>query len=135
MSFRIRVHISLQSFFSLDFGLIKYGASFIVHVTVSLGVSTEKHHWRIRLLHFHLLADYWIVWNSTSIFFHGYLSLHLPFTWGFSINIPSDSYSKYMVWQLNLNLFHCYLLLHLPFKWGFSIKIQSSAGSDWIEMR
>ncbi len=34
----------------------------------------------IRLLCYHLLADYRIFRQSTSIFFHGYLSLHLPFT-------------------------------------------------------
>ena len=83
--------------FSLDCDLIKYGTSFIVPLTYLLGISHEKHHWRIRLLYFHLLADYRKFCNSTSIFFHGYLSLYLPFTRGFSINIPSDSYSKYMI--------------------------------------
>ena len=66
--------------FSLDFDLLMYGATFIVPLTSLLGVSHEKHPWRIRLLYFALFEDYGNFCNSTSIFFHGYISLHLPYT-------------------------------------------------------
>ena len=84
-------------FFSVDLRLLKYGASFIVPLTGLLGVSHEKHPWRIRLLYYHILANYWNFCDSTSIFFHGYLSLHLPFKQGFFIKIPSESYSEYII--------------------------------------
>ena len=66
--------------FSSDFDLLMYGTSFIVPLTCLLGVSHEKYPWRIRLLYFAPLEDYGNFCNTTSIFFHGYLSLHLPCT-------------------------------------------------------
>ena len=76
----------------LGFALFIHYALFIVPLTGILGVSPEKHYWRDRLLCNDLLEEYGNFYNSTSIFFHGYFSLHLPFPWGFSIKkVQSDS--------------------------------------------
>ena len=88
-------------FHSLDFGLLKCGASFAVPLTGLLGVSHEWFHWRMGLFHFHILAGYGNFGYTTSIFFHCHLSLHLPFKWEFSIQIQSESHSEYIIFFTN----------------------------------
>ena len=80
--------------FSLGFPLLIHDAFFIVRLTSILGVSNERHSWRDKLLYNDLLEEYGHFYYSTSIFFHGYFSLHLPFSQEFSITVQSESYSK-----------------------------------------
>ena len=86
----------MLSIFSLGFDHLIHDSCFTVPLTGPLGVSHEKHPWRIGLFYFHLLAGYRNFCNSTSIFFHGYISLHLPFKWWSSFKIQSESHSEYI---------------------------------------
>ena len=81
-------------YFSLGSALLMHNAFFIVLLAGLLGLSPERHSRRNRLLHNELLEEYGNFYNSTSIFFHGYFSLYLPFTWGFFIKDQSESYGE-----------------------------------------
>ena len=88
-------------FFSLGFVHFIHDSCFTVPLTGLLGVSHEWFHWRMGLFHFHILAGYGNFGYTTSIFFHCHLSLHLPFKWEFSIQIQSESHSKYEIFLAN----------------------------------
>ena len=79
------VKVNVESF--LGFALLIHHACFIVPLIGILGVSPERHSWRNILLHNDLWQEYRRFFDSTSIFFHGYFSLHLPFSRGFSITV------------------------------------------------
>ena len=96
----------MEHFFSLGFDHLIHDSCFTVPLTGLLGVSHEKFHWRMGLFHFHLLAGYGNFGNTTSIFFHCHLSLHLPFKWEFSIQIQSESQSEY--------IFFLHFLIRIP---------------------
>ena len=78
----------------LGCSLLMHNAFFIVLLAGLLGLSPKRHSRRNWLSHNELLEEYGNFYNSISIFFHGYFSLHLPFTWGFFIKIQSESYGE-----------------------------------------
>ena len=73
---------------------LMHNAFFIVLLAGLLGLSPKRDSRRNWLSHNELLEEYGNFYNSTSIFFHGYFSLYLPFTWGFIIKVQSESYGE-----------------------------------------
>ena len=86
----------MLNIFYLGFDHLIHDSCFTVPLTGLLGVPHEWFHWKVGLFHFHLLAGYGNFGITTSIFFHGYISLHLPFKWWSSFKIKSESHSEYI---------------------------------------
>ena len=80
--------------FFLGFSLLIHDLFFILPLIGILGLSSKRHSWRNWLSFNVLLVEYGKCFNFTSIFFHGYFSLYLPFTWRFFTKIQSESYGE-----------------------------------------